>query len=112
MTAPEGGMAVERRIAVITGANRGLGFETARQLARHGQKPVLTSRDGLLGKAAADKLHILVNAVDPGWVRTRMGGPNATRTPAQAAEWVVQAATLAADGPTGCFLKDGNRIDW
>ena len=45
-----------RRVAVITGANRGLGFETARQMAQLGYRVVLTSRDGIKGKAAADKL--------------------------------------------------------
>ncbi|MDZ7809851.1 MAG: SDR family NAD(P)-dependent oxidoreductase [Arhodomonas sp.] len=49
-------MSEPERIAVITGGNRGIGFETARQLARAGLEPVLTSRDGILGKAAADKL--------------------------------------------------------
>ncbi|MCP1676073.1 NAD(P)-dependent dehydrogenase (short-subunit alcohol dehydrogenase family) [Natronocella acetinitrilica] len=45
-----------RRVAVVTGANRGLGFETARQMAQLGYRVVLTSRDGIKGKAAADKL--------------------------------------------------------
>jgi len=237
-----------RRVAVVTGANRGIGFETARQIARLGYKVVVTSRDGLQGKAAADKLqsealdvgyhpldvtrpesvrrvveflenafgradvlvnnagvfpeialengrgqsimevdlemvrtsletnalgtlqvtralvplmrrngygrivnlstgyaqltnmggrfvgyrmskagvnvltrvfageladeNILVNSVDPGWVRTRMGGPNATRSTAEAAEGIVWAATLPDDGPTGGFFKAGEAIPW
>ena len=243
-------MTENRRIAVITGANRGLGLETARQLARRGYKAVLTSRDAVQGKAAADKLqgealdvgyhpldvtradsvqrltefldnafgrldilinnagifpeqalaqgargapsvlempleslrenlqtntlgalrliqtfvpimrrrdygrivnissgygqlarmergfpayrlskamlnvitclvaaeleseNIKVNSVDPGWVRTRMGGAQATYSPAEAAEWVVEAATLSDDGPSGAFLKHGQPTDW
>lgn len=243
-------MTDNRRIALITGANRGLGLETARQLARGGYKTVLTSRDAVQGKAAADKLqsealdvgyypldvtrvesmqrlvefldsafgrldvlinnagifpeqalahgarsapsvlevpleslrenlqtntfgplrliqlfvplmrrhgygrivnissgygqlahmergfpayrmskamlnmvtcvvaaeleseNIKVNSVDPGWVRTRMGGTQASHSPAQAAEWVVEAATLPDDGPSGIFLKHGHPIDW
>lgn len=237
-----------RRTALITGANRGIGFETARQLARLGYKVIVTSRDGLQGKAAADKLqsealdvgyhpldvtraesirrvtefldnafgrldvlvnnagvfpeiayadthrqsilaadpdvvrasletnalgamevtravvplmqrngygrivnlssgyaqltnmggrfvayrmskaavnvltrvfaaeladdNILVNSVDPGWVRTRMGGPNATRSAEEAAEGIVWAATLGDDGPTGGFFKAGEPIPW
>ncbi len=237
-----------RKVAVITGSNRGLGFETARQLASYGLRVVLTSRDGLLGKAAVDKLqsesldasyqpldvtrdhsiirlreflenefgrldvlinnagifperspeggsaanvlevdgetlranievntlgplrvtqellplmrrndygrvvnvssgygrlarmgadfpayrlskaalnvvtrlfaaetsgeNILVNAVDPGWASTRMGGSQASNTPAEAARWIVTAAILPEDGPRGCLLHHGNVVDW
>ncbi len=44
------------RVAVVTGANRGLGFETCRQLAQQGYQVVLTSRDEAKGEAAAEKL--------------------------------------------------------
>ncbi|KAB7627448.1 SDR family oxidoreductase [Alkalilimnicola sp. S0819] len=239
---------MSERIALISGGNRGLGLETARQLARHGLRVVITSREGLAGKAAADKLqseglrvnylpldlnrpgsaaklaeelalqhrrldvlvnnaglfpegspdkpqhssllemepgtlretlevnlfgaielcqrllplmrrngygrivnvssqlgqlahmrdgfpayrisktglnavtrmlaaelqgeNILVNSVSPGWVRTRMGGPNAPRTPAEAAQGIVWAATLADDGPSGGFFENGQRLEW
>lgn len=234
-----------RPVAVVTGANRGLGFETCRQIARAGYRVIITSRDGLLGKAAADKLHgegleagyqpldvtrdesiirlreflenafgrldilvnnagvfpererqsprilevdsemilgnmevntlgplrvtqellplmrrnaygrivnvstgygrlsrmdadfpayrlskaalnavtamlaaetrgenILVNAVDPGWASTRMGGESAPTSPAEAARWIVAAATLDADGPRGRLLHRGAAVEW
>jgi NAD(P)-dependent dehydrogenase (short-subunit alcohol dehydrogenase family) len=44
------------KIAVVTGANRGLGFETCRQLGKQGIKVILTSRDENKGKTAAGKL--------------------------------------------------------
>jgi NAD(P)-dependent dehydrogenase (short-subunit alcohol dehydrogenase family) len=53
-----------------------------------------------------------VNCVDPGWVRTDMGGPNATRSVQEGADTIVWLATLPATGPTGGFFHDRKRIDW
>jgi NAD(P)-dependent dehydrogenase (short-subunit alcohol dehydrogenase family) len=53
-----------------------------------------------------------VNCVDPGWVRTDMGGPDARRNVEQGAEAIVWLATLPADGPTGGFFHDRNRMAW
>ena len=44
------------KIALITGANRGVGLETARQLARLGHQVVLTSRNESDGQAAVEAL--------------------------------------------------------
>lgn len=46
----------DKKVAVVTGANRGLGFEACRQLAKKGIQVILTSRDEAKGKAAAEKL--------------------------------------------------------
>lgn len=46
-------MSTPPRIAVITGASRGLGLETCRQLARLGITVVLTAHDSTKGEAAA-----------------------------------------------------------
>lgn len=45
-----------RRTALVTGANRGIGYETCRELARAGFDVLLTSRDAAKGRAAAERL--------------------------------------------------------
>ncbi len=45
-----------RGVALITGANKGLGLETARQLGRLGFTVLVGSRDGVKGEAAAQQL--------------------------------------------------------
>ncbi len=56
--------------------------------------------------------NILINAVGPGWVRTDMGGSNATRSVEEGADGIVWAANLPDDGPSGGFFRDGKTIDW
>lgn len=55
---------------------------------------------------------VLVNAVDPGWVRTDMGGPSAPRSPREGADSIVWLATLRDDGPSGGFFRDRRQIPW
>ncbi len=53
-----------------------------------------------------------VNAVCPGWVKTRMGGSGAPRSLAQGASGIVWAATLTAGGASGGFFRDAKPIAW
>jgi NAD(P)-dependent dehydrogenase (short-subunit alcohol dehydrogenase family) len=68
-----------------------------------------------LTRIFADELkgtHILINTMCPGWVKTDMGGPGATRTPEQGVDTMVWLATLPDDGPTGAFFRDRKPIPW
>ncbi|WP_323037891.1 SDR family NAD(P)-dependent oxidoreductase [Pararhodobacter sp.] len=55
---------------------------------------------------------VKINACDPGWVATRMGGADAPRSVAQGAETPVWLAMLPDDGPTGGFFHDRASCDW
>ncbi|MCP3764124.1 SDR family oxidoreductase [Domibacillus sp. A3M-37] len=71
------------------------------------------SLNGLTRLVAADiNGDIKINAVDPGWVSSDMGGPSAPRTPKQAAESILWLATIGPEGPSGGFFRDGKPIHW
>ncbi|MEL7176783.1 MAG: SDR family NAD(P)-dependent oxidoreductase [Pseudomonadota bacterium] len=55
---------------------------------------------------------IKVNAMCPGWVATRMGGPSAPLTPEQGADTALWLARLPEDGPTGGFFRRRAPISW
>ena len=54
---------------------------------------------------------VKVNSVCPGWVRTDMGGPGATRSLEEGADSIVWLAT-APDIPNGKFIRDRKEIAW
>jgi NAD(P)-dependent dehydrogenase (short-subunit alcohol dehydrogenase family) len=55
---------------------------------------------------------VLVNSVDPGWVRTRMGGPMAYRSPEEGARSIMHAVLLPNHGPSGQFFRNGRKVEW
>ena len=59
----------------------------------------------MLADALASK-NITVNAVDPGWVSSDMGGENAPRTPEQGADTAVWLATIDSVKDSGKLWRD------
>lgn len=55
---------------------------------------------------------VLVNAVCPGWVRTDMGGKNATRSIAAGVSSITWAIFVDDLEKNGGFFRDGKRIPW
>ena len=111
-------MGDHRKIAFITGDNRGIGLETARQLGRLGTLVVIRARDAGKGQAAAHLAHelrdtpIKVNSAHPGWVKTDMGGTDAELEVADGANTGMQLATLPPAGPSGGFFHFGETVPW
>lgn len=57
-------MSTALRVAIVTGANRGIGPEVCRQLKEHGLEVILTSRDEAKGKAVAKKLGVAFHPLE------------------------------------------------
>ena len=74
-------------------------------------KTALNAVTGMMAAALKDK-HIAVNSICPGWVRTDMGGSNASRSVQQGADTVTWLATEAPADLTGKFLRDREIIPW
>jgi NAD(P)-dependent dehydrogenase (short-subunit alcohol dehydrogenase family) len=71
-----------------------------------------TALNGVTVQLAAALPKFAVNSVCPGWVRTDMGGENATRSVGEGAATIVWLATDAPQDLTGKFVKDRKVIPW
>ena len=71
-----------------------------------------TALNGVTSQLAAALPKFAVNSVCPGWVRTDMGGSNATRSVEEGADTIVWLATDAPQKLTGKFLRDRKEIPW
>src|SRR5437763_8871713 len=71
-----------------------------------------TALNGVTVQVAAALPKFAVNSVCPGWVRTDMGGRNATRSVEEGADTIVWLASNAPQNLTGKFLRDRKEIPW
>src|SRR5438034_2333965 len=71
-----------------------------------------TALNGVTSQLAAALPKFAINSVCPGWVRTDMGGANATRSVAEGASGIVWLASEAPHSMTGKFFRDRKVIPW
>jgi NAD(P)-dependent dehydrogenase (short-subunit alcohol dehydrogenase family) len=71
-----------------------------------------TALNGVTSQLATALPKFAVNSVCPGWVRTGMGGRNATRSVQEGADTIVWLASQAPQNLTGKFLRDRKEIPW
>ncbi len=56
--------------------------------------------------------NIKVNSAHPGWVKTEMGGKDATLEIPEGAKTSVELALLGPEGPNGRFIHMGKELPW
>ena len=71
-----------------------------------------TALNGVNSQLAAALPEFAINVVCPGWVRTEMGGDNATRSIGEGAAGIIWLATEAPQDLSGKFVKDRKVIPW
>ncbi|HEY4273180.1 MAG TPA: SDR family NAD(P)-dependent oxidoreductase [Candidatus Udaeobacter sp.] len=71
-----------------------------------------TALNGVTSQLATALPKVAVNSVCPGWVRTDMGGENASRSVEEGADTIVWLASEAPQDLTGKFLRDRKEIPW
>jgi len=114
-------------IALVTGANKGIGKETARQLAAQpGTVVWLAARDEGRGRAAVAELQAADPAADLRFVALDVTDADSIAaaaktvdaehgghlTAAEGARVALQAARLPVDGPTGTYFDITGPIPW
>lgn len=100
------------RVLAISSQMAWMGYAKPDHIAYRMSKVALNK--GMQGLATQlAPLGIAAVSVDPGWVRTDMGGPEAERDPSAVASEIVALAATLTLAQTGRFLRtDGSERDW
>ena len=109
-----GGMIARGYGRVVNVSSGGGSFGEGTMMAGHATYAVSKAALNALTVVTASVVSgdVKINAVCPGWVRTRMGGDGAPRSVEEGAAGIVRLATLEADGPHGGFFRDDESIPW
>lgn len=99
-----------RIVNVSTGMAR-LGNIEAGWPAYRVSKVALNALTAILAREL-EGTNITVNSASPGWVKTRMGGPDAELTPEEGADTILWLATMEDGSPNGGFFANRERTDW
>jgi nucleoside-diphosphate-sugar epimerase len=122
-------------ITFITGATKGLGYETARRLIGLGQEVLIGARDPERGRVAAEQLgarfvpidvaddilttqyarglpDVRVNAADPGYTAADFNGHSGPPTVTAGTDAIVTLATENPEAGTGRFIDRFGPVPW
>lgn len=111
----------EKRVVLVTGSNKGIGLEVARQLGRVGITVLLAVRDERRGTTAVEPLRsegldahrVRLDVTEEASVRDAAAliGAQFNSAP-EAAATPVRLALLRHDRPTGRFLNTEGEVAW
>jgi NAD(P)-dependent dehydrogenase (short-subunit alcohol dehydrogenase family) len=102
--------------ARIANISSGAGSISEKEDANYYPYSVSKAALNMLTRALAAEFReeeIIVTAISPGWVKTRMGGPNAPLSPRQSAESLFRTITGLTMAQSGKFFgRDGEPYAW